>query len=247
MQSVRLAQSWTTQCLRAVPRVSLPFDEWVTEDLRLVGGRWLIVCQLDRRFVLYDTDANAQTRAPQVLWEQGEAIIAWDKCLATSKEGQWVVYLLLSTVNSPRWYVFVLSICGRFLFPTTPCRTLLEFQLNAESGALYDTVTLDVPVLNVDRDLELDGGQKLFARSPFLTIPNQNLVFDTRTRVFYKFSDSCIAVVRYDQQKSRVGCAHDSLTARILHGPGRPVSGEAASLGSCPQIRMLSFFGPMPH
>jgi hypothetical protein len=89
----------------------------------------------------------------------------------------------------------------RTLLFNIPYRTLLEFRLNAESGALCDTVTLDVPVSVVDRELELDGGQKLFAHSPFLTLPNQNLVFDTRTRVFYEFPDLCIALVCCDQRR----------------------------------------------
>jgi hypothetical protein len=84
----------------------------------------------------------------------------------------------------------------RTLFiPNNPCRTLLEFRLNAESGALCDTVTLDVLVLDVDNHLEFGGGQKQFARSPFLTIPSVGLVFDTRTRAFYEFPDLCIALV----------------------------------------------------
>jgi hypothetical protein len=83
---------------------------------------------------------------------------------------------------------------SRTPFIPNPCRTLLEFRLNGESGALCDTVTLDVPVADVARFLELNGGQTLFVRSPFLTIPCQHLVFDTRTRVFF-------TLVCYDQQR----------------------------------------------
>ena len=92
----------------------------------------------------------------------------------------------LPTVVRPRYVV------PRTLFiPNNSCRRLLEFRLNAESGTLYDTATLDVSVLNV---CGLPGhgsgfGQKLLAHSPFLVIPGQSLVFDTRTRVFYKFPD----------------------------------------------------------
>ena len=88
------------------------------KDLRLVGGRWLLVCQEDRRFVLYDTNPDTKTRAPQVLWEQEEEITDWDKCLATSEE-QWVVYVLFTAEDAPSWYVCIMSISGRFLFPTT--------------------------------------------------------------------------------------------------------------------------------
>jgi hypothetical protein len=113
VQSARLAQSWTTQRLRTVSCVSVPFDGCVTDDLHLVGGRWLVMCQLYRLFVLYDTKANAETHAPQVLWEQEETITTWDMCLATSEEGHCVVYVLLSTKDPPRWYVCVALIRGR--------------------------------------------------------------------------------------------------------------------------------------
>ena len=119
VQSARLAQSWTTQRLRTVSRVSVPFDGCVKGDRHLVGGRWLIVCQLHRRFVLYDTNANAETGGPQVLWEQTQDIITWDKSLTTSEEGQWVVYVLFRTKDPPRWYVCLMSIRGCSLFPTT--------------------------------------------------------------------------------------------------------------------------------
>ena len=96
--------------------------------------------------------------------------------------------------------------------PNNPCRTLLELRLNEESGALCDTVILDVPVLDVDCHLELDGGQKLFARSPFLTIPSQRLAFDMRTRVFYEFPDlRRNELVCYGQQMS-CGMCHGLLT-----------------------------------
>ena len=85
------------------------------------------------------------------------------------------------------WMLFV---------PNNHCRTLLEFRLNAESGALCDTITLDVPA-DLDRCLclYLEGGQKPFARSRFFTIPGLDLVFDTRTCAFYEFPDVCIALV----------------------------------------------------
>jgi hypothetical protein len=75
------------------------------------------VCQLDRQFVLYDTNLDAETRAPQVLWEQREEITAWDMRLATSEEGQCIFYVLLNTEDPPRWYVCVMLIRGRLLFP----------------------------------------------------------------------------------------------------------------------------------
>lgn len=41
-----------------------------------------------------------------------------------------------------------------------PYRTLLKSRLDAVSGALSDTVSLDVPVSNFDRSAELDGSWK---------------------------------------------------------------------------------------
>ena len=114
VQSARLAQSWTTQCLQTVSYVSVPFDGWVSEDFHLVYGRWLVVCQCRRRFVLYDTKANGETCAPQVLWEQREEITDWGKCIAPSEEGHWVVYVLLSTKDPPRWCVCAMPIRRRF-------------------------------------------------------------------------------------------------------------------------------------
>ncbi|KAH0834257.1 hypothetical protein J3R83DRAFT_11613 [Lanmaoa asiatica] len=181
VQSARLAQSWTTQCLRTVSQVKIPFDGQITND-NLIDGRWLIVCQLDRRFVLFDIDPNAETRVTQVLWEQEEEITSWVNCHATSGRGQYVVYVLLTT-KLPQW-------------------TLLEFRLNAESGVLCDTVTLDVPI-PCRGYCEIDRGRGPLAQSPFLCIsprlwvpnPYPYLVFDTRTRVFYEFPKFRVVLV----------------------------------------------------
>ena len=75
--------------------------------------------------------------------------------------------------------------------PNNLCRTLLEFRLNAESGALCDTITLEIPVSDAHFHLKF-GADFKFARSPFLTIPSQDLIFDTRTRTFF-------TLVCYDQ------------------------------------------------
>ena len=99
IQSARLAQSWTRKRLQTVSRASVPFDGHVTNEPHLVGGRWLVVCQCRRRFVLYDTKADAETRAPQVLWEHWKEVI-WGMCLGTPKDGQYVVYVL---VDHQRW------------------------------------------------------------------------------------------------------------------------------------------------
>ena len=122
VKSARLAQSWTTQSLRTVSSMSVPFDGWLAEDGHLIGGRWYLVCSEDQQFVSYDTVPDAEMRAPQVLWEQEENIVAWKKCLVTSEEGQWVVYVLLGThdYDSPRWYVCVMLIRGCFFLSQKP-------------------------------------------------------------------------------------------------------------------------------
>lgn len=86
------------------------------------------------------------------------------------------------------------------VIPDNSHRTLLEFRLDAESGALPDTVSLDVPAINLFKSgpLRLDGGQKLLARSRLLSIPNRLLIFDTRTRVFYEFPEFRVARVCRD-------------------------------------------------
>ncbi|KAF8121107.1 hypothetical protein EV363DRAFT_1589108 [Boletus edulis] len=183
-KSERLEKSWTTEELRTGSRVRIPFEGRVTKHRHLVGGRWLVVCQADRRFVLYDTHVHAHTQKhkPQVIWEQADKIVAWDKCLATSEQEQ-IVYVLMSMDNPPRL-------------------RLLEMRLNAESGAVCDTVTWDIPVSEVDEDPELDNGQTLFARSRFISIPHQSLIFDTRTRTFYEFPEFRIAL---DKSRTRFG------------------------------------------
>ena len=81
-----------------------------------------------------------------------------------------------------------------FFIPKNPCRTLLELRLDAESGALRDTVIFDVPVSRAsDRHFGLN--EEPPPGPPFLAIQSQGLVFDTRTRVFYDFPDPSIALV----------------------------------------------------
>ena len=106
MQLTRLTHLWTTQSLRAVSHVEIPFDGKPTESINntsLIGGRWFIVCQLKQRIVLYDTNADVEACVPQILWEQEEhcqrRIHFWDKSSLVSEEGQWVVYVILSEVE----------------------------------------------------------------------------------------------------------------------------------------------------
>ena len=67
------------------------------------------MCQSKRRIVLYDTDADVETHVPQILWEQDSQIGIWDKYSLVSKEGEWVVYVILSkehNLHAP-WYVCI--------------------------------------------------------------------------------------------------------------------------------------------
>ncbi|KAH0834259.1 hypothetical protein J3R83DRAFT_11615 [Lanmaoa asiatica] len=190
VQSARLTQSWTTQCLRTVSQVKIPLYGQITNS-NLIDGRWLIMCQLDRRLVLFDTDDNAETRVAQVLWEQEEKITSWVNCHATSEEGQYVVHVLLST-EPQQW-------------------TLLEFRLNAESGVLCDTVALEIPVSSPYYYPEINRGRGPLAQSPFLCIrlrswswvpdPTLELVFDTRTRVLYDLPKFRVVL---DEVRSRI-------------------------------------------
>jgi len=73
-------------------------------------------------------------------------------------------------------------------------RKLSEFRLNDESGELVDLAVMDGPA---DTFFHPFVRQKICARkSPFLYITTgDGLVFDTRTRVFYKFPEYRVALV----------------------------------------------------
>ncbi|KAI9566574.1 hypothetical protein HD554DRAFT_2114908, partial [Boletus coccyginus] len=175
LRSARLAQSWMMPWLRAVPHVKIQFDGkpsvFSTSEVDFFGGRWFLVCQLKQRFVLYDTNACAETHVPQILWEQEEQIDSWDQCSMMSQEGILVGYMLLSEVHSRQW-------------------KLIEWQLDGESGMLYNTTVFNLPKSGfVPECLGLWGG-----KSRFLFIPHLQLMFDTRTRLLYKFPKFCIAL-----------------------------------------------------
>jgi hypothetical protein len=132
VKSARLAQSWTTQCLRVVSHVDIPFDgmptTFTSNNIDLIGGRWLLVCQSKRRIVLYDTNADAKTRVPQILWEHEEHIGSWDKYSMVSEAGQLVVYVILSEEHNPlarQWYVCIHhAVIGRHFLFSNPIGSL---------------------------------------------------------------------------------------------------------------------------
>jgi len=136
---------------------------------KLIHGRWFVVYELNRRFMLHDTETGAR----RVLWEEdgleedGLEESPWDVCSMTSPEGQCVVYLLLQP-DLIQW-------------------KLLEFRLDGESGKLVDSAVMDSPAYTYLRI----GSTKAFCaeKSPFLSIPGRGLVFDTRTRIFYELPE----------------------------------------------------------
>jgi hypothetical protein len=56
--------------------------------------------------------------------------------------------------------------------------------MNDKSDKLYDLTVLDIPASDLGLEVSLESGS-----SPFLYIPAENLVFDTRTRTFYHFPE----------------------------------------------------------
>lgn len=183
-----MAQSWMTPSLRVLSHVERPFlgEPPKYPNNILIAGKWLLVCQLDRRFVLYDTDADAGTHLPHILWEQEERISHWIQCPGTFKNGQWSVFVLVCEQYSRRWYV---QLTCHVSYPPTLHRRLIIFWLDVESGALRDTVAYDLPNTGNSSPSRLRGG------IAFLFIPDLALVFCTRTRHFYKFPDFRIALV----------------------------------------------------
>ncbi|KAF8549620.1 hypothetical protein OG21DRAFT_567112 [Imleria badia] len=182
VKSAQLAQSWTTRPMREVSSVNIKLRQSQPTPTKLVSSRWLVGCEEARRFVLHDVDPRAKTHARKVLWEYENPIAsAWDAHSMSPVAGQSVVYVLLMLPDieqgSPKW-------------------TLLEFQLNDESGEICGSVTIDPPAWawsSLSR-VEFDGGT-----SRFLFIPTEDpkgVVFDTRTRAFYAIPPFRVALVR---------------------------------------------------
>ncbi|KAI9457379.1 hypothetical protein HD554DRAFT_1781785 [Boletus coccyginus] len=117
VRSARLAQSWTTPSLRIVSHVVIPFYGQSPlaidpDEVDLVCGRWFIVCQAERRIVLYDVNPNPKTRVPQVLWEEEEWIHYWTSCSMISQDGNLIMYVMLGAEYSEqpgKWYVSTMS------------------------------------------------------------------------------------------------------------------------------------------
>ncbi|KAN0094636.1 hypothetical protein V8E55_002923 [Tylopilus felleus] len=90
----------------------------------LIAGKWLLVCQLDRRFVLYDTDADAGTHLPHILWEQEERISHWihglSSCWSANSTRDGGISLIIGHQDETRY-----MIDERGGHPTAPMHVLL--------------------------------------------------------------------------------------------------------------------------
>ena len=107
LKVARLARSWTTRSMRAISSLTIKTVS-PPECPKLIHGRWLVVCEWARCFVLFDTDPAAKIHTRQVLWEQENQVVAhWDVGSATSAEGQCIVYVLFASFGAlPEWYVW---------------------------------------------------------------------------------------------------------------------------------------------
>jgi hypothetical protein len=150
--------------------------------------------------MLYDIDVDVEIHVPQILWELEEhcqwQIGFWDAYSVVSGEGQTVVYVILSlneehNLVARQWYVCIHhAVVGRHFLSS---RRLIEFRLNSGgSGVLCNTITRDGP--GSIFITQIRGGP-----SPFFYILYPQLVFDTRTRLFYKFPQFHIALVCRDE------------------------------------------------
>ena len=92
--------------MRDISWVKIKLKGEPTTPPKLIHGRWLIACELTRRFLLHDTETGAQ----RVLWKQDKPeVSSWDVCSMVSVEGQCVAYVLLKPeyrpMESSGWYV----------------------------------------------------------------------------------------------------------------------------------------------
>ena len=102
-----------------------------------------------------------------------------------------------------------------------PHRWLIESRLSGESGVLHDTIIIMKDAAPGSLCLpEIKGGP-----SPFVYVPHPQpeLVFDTRTRLLYKFPEFRIALVCHDEANI-AGVVADWLTGQNIR--------QAQSLGT---------------
>ncbi|KAF8121089.1 hypothetical protein EV363DRAFT_1458358 [Boletus edulis] len=133
--------------------VELQVEQWQVGPIKLLSGRWLVVCESAVRFVLHEVGSNVEPRW-QVIWEHEEPVESWDTCSVMPEQGQYLVYVLLSYEDPgiPFW------------------RLSLELRMSDKSDQLYDLTVLDIPRHELDLEVELQSGS-----SQFLYIPGENL------------------------------------------------------------------------
>lgn len=88
------------------------------------------------------------------------------------------------------------------IFRCSSHRRLLEFCFNSKSVKPCVVNAFDVPAFKLEPNgVELEGGNSLF-----LCICGPNLIFDTRTRIFYEFPKFFFALVCADQCNYQIAC-----------------------------------------
>ena len=117
----------------------------------------------------------------------------------------------------------VMSSRRHLLYPG-PCRTLLEFLLNTDSGTSCGTVSMDVPVSGLYRSPRFVGCQQLVGspttRTRFIAISYPLLVFDKQTHTFYQYPKFCLALVCDDRHSASRSLYRDSSITRPKQGLG---------------------------
>ena len=133
--------------------------------------------------MLHDLDSEMVPRFQQVIWKHHAPIDGWDACSVVSNSGLVLCIVFSSSTDEnpyPLWYV-----TRRNLYPHSPLlflRKLLEFRLDDQSDFLYNSLSLEVPTKQHDKQVSLKGGH-----APFLYIADQHLIYDVATQQFYEF------------------------------------------------------------
>ncbi|KAF8547148.1 hypothetical protein OG21DRAFT_1607513 [Imleria badia] len=185
VRTERLAHSWITGPMQDVSHVEVGVEQQPSGSLfgttiRLLGGRWLVGCESETRFVLHDIYPNSESRR-QVIWESEHPVETWDACSVTSEEGQCRIYVLFDGED-----------------PEIMSWVFVEFCMDGESGKPCGVTPISIPS---GSEFEVSDEWLHAGKSPFIYISDM-LVFDTRTRIFYEFPEFLIAL---DETRYSVG------------------------------------------
>ncbi|KAF9237130.1 hypothetical protein BU15DRAFT_76238 [Melanogaster broomeanus] len=164
IQSEWLAQTWTSQPVKAIFHVLAPkrsrsnLPHW-----SVLGGKWFIWHETTK-VLCHDLDGGTSSR--HILWDRDAQIDHLDACLITAVGGQ-RVYTVVGT-----WF-------GRY---EQPILKLLEFEVDDNSCSFSGPVSIDIPLLPREFPPSVSG------QWPFVCIrePALVLVWDMRTRIFHK-------------------------------------------------------------